>query len=123
MGSYTAFLERALARERRAQRFHVAFTVTVVLAGAALITGVQLAPAEPTSATAKLLLTLGGTFLSSLGALPLKEFFRRGERLAALQFLLDGFRHLADTREDRLHERETALVERFWKVVDTGLEA
>lgn len=106
MSSYTAFLESALAREHRAQRFHIAFAAGAVLAGVALVAFVQLAPGELSSGISKLLLTLGGTFLSSLASLPLKEFFRRGDRLAALRFLLQGFRELAEGPDDSSGARE-----------------
>lgn len=123
MNSYTEFLESALAREERAQRFHMAFAGSTVLAGIALVAFVQFAPGEFSSGVSKQLLTLGGTFLSSLASLPLKEFFRRGDRLAALSFLLQGFRELAQGPGDPSPEREAALVSRFWKLVDAGLEA
>ena len=123
MRSYTGFLEGALAREARAQRFHVVFAGGVVFAGVVLIAVVQLVPGDSSSETSKLLLTLGGTFLASLATLPLREFFRRSNRLAAIRFLLQGFRELAAEREDLSGERGTALVSRFWKLVDAGLEA
>lgn len=120
MENYISFLQETVAGQRWAQRFHIALAVGGVLLGLVTIMLAHLPVVAAAVSDSKWLLTMGGTFFSSLASFPLKEFFRRRERIAALEFLLGEFKALrcgSETDEPRAQRAK----ERFWKLVDTNL--
>jgi hypothetical protein len=68
----------------------------------------------------KWLLTLGGTFFSTLSSFPLKEIFSRRDKAAAIEFLLQEFKKLSGQNAPSVEEVEK-LQARFWQFIDKSL--
>lgn len=118
---YVGFLEKAVRSQRLAQRFHVSLAIAVAVGGLAAIAAAQLLSDIVVPADQKLLVMLGGGFLSTLAAFPIKQFTGRRAKLSALEFLLDGFRRLAGRAEGLSGPHAARLQERFWKLMDASL--
>lgn len=117
---YISFLEEALDNQRLGQRMQLILAVSVILLGVVAILVTQLFPDIAGIANQKLLGTLGGGTVSAFSAFPIKQLTERRSRMAALRFLLNGFRHLQEGRAEDSAER-AQLEERFWKLMDASL--
>lgn len=118
---YVHFLEQAMSGQRMVQRFHVALASVVVVVGLAAIGGAHLLSGVLIPTDQKWLVTLGGSFVSTLSAFPIREIVDRRTRLSALQFLLDGFNRLSDRPVNAADASTGPLTERFWKLMDASL--
>ncbi len=115
--NHIAFLDQAAKNQRSAQRYHLVFAVAIVALGLAVATVAQFS-GQP---NLKWLVTIGGTFASTLATFPLSELFRRRDRIMALAFLKRECNRLsAGTSEPA--ERDLAYYEeRIQKFIDTIL--
>src|SRR5215472_9864419 len=91
---YVAFLEEAADTYRSAQRVRVILAVSSILLGISLILIAQLFSAAFAIEQFKWLLTLDGTFISSLCSFPVKDVFAQRAKLAGIQFLRGEFQGL-----------------------------
>jgi hypothetical protein len=114
---YIRFLEKAASGQRTAQRFHIGLAVGVVLLGLLAIVAAQIFASD----TGKWLITLGGTFVSTLATFPIREISNRRVKILAVEFLLDGFHRLQERRDAASGNEASLLTERFWRLVDTSL--
>ena len=117
---YITFLEEALKSQRFGQRLQVGLAVAVILLGVVAILVTQLFPDLSGLANQKLLGALGGGTISALSTFPIKQITERRSRIAALTFLLSGFRRLQRSGETD-SEEQAQLEQRFWKLMDTSL--
>lgn len=119
---YIRFLEKAVRGQRLAQQFHVGLAVGVVVLGLLAVGGAQVFSGVLIPENQKWLVTLGGSFLSTLCAFPIKQIADRRTKISALEFLLDGFGGLGTKANDSSGKEAAQLTERFWKLMDASLE-
>jgi hypothetical protein len=80
-----AFVDRMIQNQRRAIRYYLCFAVMLVALGIfVLVFGSQASRWLVTDA-AKVAIQLGGGFVSTLGAIPVKELIARKERLGIFE--------------------------------------
>jgi hypothetical protein len=87
-------VNRIIYNQRSGLRFQLGLASAVVCLGFVLIMLAQLLAGRIVSEDLKWLLTLGGTFFSSLSSFPIKEIFAKRERISWLEYLLSEFNEL-----------------------------
>ncbi|MBI3078709.1 MAG: hypothetical protein HYY85_17265 [Deltaproteobacteria bacterium] len=115
------FLNQAIASQRAALRFHVGLASGVVVLGLGAIVLVHLLAGSVIPDNLKWLLTLGGTFFSTLSGLPLKDIISRKDKVAALIFLRQEFERLQGSAAPADAQQFERLEQRFWQFVDKNL--
>ena len=85
-------VNRIIHNQRTGLRFYLGLASAVVCLGFALIVLAQLLAGRLEDL--KLLLTLGGTFFSSLSSFPIKEVLAKRDRISLLEYLLNEFNEL-----------------------------
>jgi hypothetical protein len=120
VADYVDFLERAARNQRAAQRFHAVLAACVVIAGVSVIAAAQLLGGAIIPENQKGLVSIGGTFISTLAALPIKQFADRRDKILALEFLRDAFGRLRSD-SDLVSEEGARLVERITRLIDASL--
>jgi hypothetical protein len=88
------YVNEIIHNQRSGLRFQLWLASTVVSLGFVLIMLAQLLAGRVVSEDLKWLLTLGGTFFSSLSSLPIKEIFAKRDRISLLEYLLREFNAL-----------------------------
>jgi hypothetical protein len=113
-------VNRIIHNQRSGLRFQLGLASAVVCLGLVLIALSQLLAGRMVSEDLKWLLTLGGTFLSSLSSFPIKEIFAKRDRLSLLEYLLSEFSELdillAKGRDEELVSEQQRLDELLDKV-------
>jgi len=122
LANHIDFLDRAIVSQRAALRFHLGLACGVVLFGLVAIVVVHLLAGTAIPDNLKWLLTLGGTFFSTLSSFPVKEIFSRRDKVAAIEFLLREFKSLHEKDAPDAQEIER-LQSRFWQFIDKNLGA
>lgn len=114
---YIRFIEDAARQQKRAVREQFLLGASVVAAGVLLVVLAQLFSPE----SSKLMLQIGGGFVSTLATLRVGPLALRRQRIAALHFMRSGFERIA---RGELSEAEAErLRERFWSFIDSSLGA
>jgi len=113
VASTASFFERLIARDERALHLYFSFTVAVVGLGLLLILLSFLF--TPSSASAELLLRIGGGFVASLAALPLKEFIDRSSRIDGMRDIHEMWRDASNADPPPL-ELLARIEEIVWQI-------
>ena len=116
------FLQRAIKSQRAALRFHLCLAWGVILFGLAAIVVVHLLAGTTIPDNLKWLLTLGGTFFSTLSSFPVKEIFSRKDKVTAIEFLVGEFKNLQEQDAPAAQEIEK-LEAHFWQFIDKSMGA
>lgn len=116
------FLNKAVVSQKVAVRFHLFLACGVILLGVVIIVIVQVLSGTVIPDNLKWLLTIGGTFFSTLSSFPVKEIFNRKDKAAAIQFLLREFERINKERNPNTEEIEK-LKARFWQFIDKSMGA
>lgn len=82
-----AFLDQLILNQRRAVRYYLIFAASMVILGFLIILGTFLWSAMLQTDILKALLGLGGAFISTLSAIPIKELLSRKEKIGIFQAL------------------------------------
>lgn len=114
------FLQRAIKSQRTALRFHLCLACGVILFGLVAIVVVHLLSGTAIPENLKWLLTLGGTFFSTLSSFPVKEIFSRKDKVSAIEFLLREFKNFQEKDTPGAQEIEQ-LQARFWQFIDKSM--
>jgi hypothetical protein len=122
LANHIDFLDRAIVSQRTAVRFHLCLACGVLLFGVMAIVVVHLLAGTVIPENLKWLLTLGGTFFSTLSSFPVKEIFSRRDKAAAIEFLLRELQQLSAQHAPEAEEVEK-LQARFWQFIDKSLGA
>lgn len=115
------FLERAVHAQLSAQRFHLLLAGAAVALGAVALVVGNLLPDVLVPAEARWLSILAGAFLISLAAFPIRQFFDRRVKIAALRFLEQSYHRIRGQSGDAISQEAARLDERFWKLMDASL--
>lgn len=109
MSARDDLLERLINDQRRGLKYQMAFSISLLLFGLLLVaTGFLL---RGSSEIVKQLVTLGGGFVTSLTALPVKDLLNRREKVSTLNQMI-AIRH-------RLGEKDRARLDEIaWKAVE-----
>jgi hypothetical protein len=113
------FLQNTIRSQQQLRRLQLALAIVVVLLGATCVVVLQWFSEGIVADNIKQLGSLGGGFLATLSSFPLKQLYDRGSKIAALEFLLAGFRRLAGGQIST--EEAVGLQQRFEKILDVGL--
>lgn len=114
-----ALLETAIRSQRQLQRLQLALAVAIIALGTLCIVLTQWFSGAVVPEAAKGLGSLGGGFLATLSTFPLKQLYDRRFKIAALEYLLAGWRRVAVG--DASAEEAAGLQQRFDKILDAGL--
>jgi hypothetical protein len=109
----TAYFERFIARDQRALHLYFLFTLGVVALGFFLIVLSFLL--TPSSASAELLLRLGGGFVASLAALPLREMIDRSNRIGSMRDVREMWRD-ASSADPPEYELLARIEDTVWQI-------
>lgn len=108
-------VNRIIHNQRSGLRFQLGLASAVVCLGLVLIALSQLLAGRMVPEDLKWLLTIGGTFFSSLSSFPIKEIFAKRDRLSLLEYLLSEFSDLetllAKGRDEELVSEQHRLDE------------
>jgi hypothetical protein len=116
------FIETAIRYQRQLQRVYLVLAGGVIVAGAALIVIAQWSGVGLIPDSIKQLVSVGGGFFSSLSSLPMKQWFDRRLKIAALELLVAKLRRAASGPAPSAEEA-ASLQQRFDKIWDLGLAA
>jgi hypothetical protein len=116
-----ALLEKAIGSQRQLQRLQFALALAIVGLGILCVALTQWFSGSVVPETAKQLGSLGGGFIATLSTFPLKQLYDRRFKIAALEYLLAGWRRAA--AGDVSAEEQAGLQQRFDKILDAGLTA
>ena len=109
MSARDELLERLIDDQRRGLKYQMIFSFGLLLFGLLIVTTGCLLPAS--AEIVKQLVTLGGGFVTSLTALPVKDVLSRRERVSTLKQMI-AVRH-------RLVEKDRARLDEIaWKAVE-----
>ena len=114
-----ALLEKAIGSQRQLQRLQLALAIAIVGLGILCIVVTQWFSVVVVPEAAKELGSLGGGFIATLSTFPLKQLYDRRFKIAALEYLLAGWRRIASG--DASAEETAGLQQRFDKILDAGL--
>ena len=120
VADYVGFLEQAARNQRSAQRFHLVLAVCVLVSGLVVIAAAQLLSGIVIPENQKGLISIGGTFISTLATFPVKQFTDRRDKILALEFLRNAFGRLHDEADLRTEEG-SRLIDRVSKLMDASL--
>ena len=114
-----ALLEKAIGSQRQLQRLQLVLAIAIVGLGILCILVSQWFSVVVVPEAAKELGSLGGGFIATLSTFPLKQLYDRRFKIAALEYLLAGWRRIASG--DASAEETAGLQQRFDKILDAGL--
>lgn len=120
VADYVGFLEQASRNQRSAQRFHIVLAIFVLIAGLIVIVAAQLLSGIVIPENQKGLISIGGTFISTLATFPVKLFTDRRDKILALDFLRNAFGRLRSDADLQTDEG-TRLIDRVSKLMDSSL--
>jgi len=114
---YEDVVKTALARQRAAVRTTLWYAIGIFALGVAAIIITHLVPHTLVPDDQRLLMTVGGTFISTLSGLPILQLNKDRDRIGALE-ILDRVLDRASASQSPLDVR---LEERIWKTLDRSL--
>jgi hypothetical protein len=114
-----ALLEKAIGSQRQLQRLQFALAIAIVGLGILCILLTQWFSGVVVPEAVKELGSLGGGFIATLCTFPLKQLYDRRFKIAALEYLLAGWRRVE--AGDASAEEAAGLQQRFDKILDAGL--
>ena len=112
------FIKQIISKQRTALRFHVCLVCFVIALGGVIIAVVHILAGSVIPENLKWLLTMGGTFIASIGSIPTKDIFSRRDRIATLGFLKEEFEIVQANPKQPDTDYLNQLVQRFWQLVD-----
>lgn len=109
MSAKEQLLEQLIADQRRGLRYQMVFSFSLLLFGLLIVMTGLLLPAN--AEIVKQLVTLGGGFVTSLTALPVRDVLNRREKVSTLRQMI--------TIRHRLGEKDQARLDEIaWKAVE-----
>jgi hypothetical protein len=112
-------IEPFISNDQSAVRYYLGFALFIVGVGLALV-GIAFLPAFKTENVIQdLAQKLGGGFISTLSAFPLKEYLARRDRLrilVAIDRQISDIRHQPDPPEEHVKQLETLI----WEIYKKG---
>lgn len=118
---YIDFLKRVITRHKAELRFRIALASGVIIIGLVTSLFVHLFGGVELSDKTKWLMTLGGTFISSIASFPLNDIYGRKRKIDGLIFFMQEFEiaQVNEIAEDSEDVRR--LKERFHKYIDSTI--
>jgi hypothetical protein len=116
-----AFIDQMIANQNRAIKYYTVSTAILVFLGILIVAAALWSSARLVPDAFKGLLGLGGAFVSTLSAFPLKEILSRKERIGAFRVLKVRLGRPVvkdDARDDAERKR---VEDMLWKVVEKTL--
>jgi hypothetical protein len=110
-------LERMISSQERAVRYYIFFAVLLLLLGLGLVS-VALLSLGTLESVQRTLLSIGGTFVSSLSAFPLKEILSRKEKVQMFESLIDRLPELAKAANADDNATRQRIDELLWRVIE-----
>ena len=114
------FINKTIYNQKFALKFHFILASSVIVLGLFTIIIVHLFEGTIFHENLKWILTLGGTFFSTLASFPVKEIFSRKDKVTALELLLNEFKKYQAQESPKTKDYEN-LKNRFWALVDKNL--
>jgi hypothetical protein len=112
------FVNRLIADQRSAIRYHLLFAIGIVTLGIVVIVAGILLPRELLEEGIKTLLSIGGGFVSSLSAFQLKEILRRKEKIGIFEMVKIRLQKLEEEGKTSDQAERTRIQELLWKIVE-----
>lgn len=112
------FVEQMIANQQRAIRYYFLTTTCLVILGLIIVAISFLSSAKLVPDDFKGLLGLGGAFVSTLSAFPVKEMLSRKEKVGiykTLELQVAGSKHKHTAGDEAQRKRAEELI---WKVVE-----
>jgi hypothetical protein len=113
MSSGQALLDHVIVDQKRGIRYHVSFSITLFLIGASAVLIGLFLPSRTATEIPKQMLAIGGIFIASLTAFPVKEILSRRERISMLQKIAAMRLTLDEQERARMDEIAWKAVERI----------
>lgn len=114
---YLELIQEALRRQRGALRLQIIFAGTIVLFGIFAVLAAQIVPRTLVATDQKWLVTLGGTFISTLCGFPVHQISSGRERIGALETVARLLVHAAADKATL----DPRLEDRIWRTLDKAL--
>jgi hypothetical protein len=118
MPANDALLDSLIRNQRQAIRYYFAFALAMVALGVSVATVAYFSANWLNSESFKSIFALGGTFISSLSAFPLKEIIARREKLGVLLMIKDERLSLANSVEPADLIGRERIEQLVWQVVE-----
>ncbi len=92
-------LDRFIARDQRAIKVYVIFGACIVLLGVGVVVASFLISSDAEQGVQSFLLKLGGGFIATLSAFPLKEYLERRDRIDGVLAVKERWQVLVNSQE------------------------
>ena len=119
-----AYLDKLILNQHKTVRSYKLFTLTLVVFGiviislATVISNWLSANVAISEDILKGFLTIGGGFVTSLGAFPYKEISNRNDKIQAYEIMKEKIRLLQKVPKSKRAESEKQLEELSWKILE-----
>jgi hypothetical protein len=112
-----AFLDQLIVNQHRAIRYYLFFTLGLVGLGVVVIAGAYVSSGLLQNEVLKSMVGIGGAFVSSLGALQIKEILNRKEKVGIFETLKTRLESIEQARDAADSDQRKQIDDLIWQVV------
>lgn len=112
-----AYLDQLIVNQHRAIRYYLFFSLGLVGLGVLVIVGAYVSSGLLQSEVLKSMVGIGGAFVSSLGALQIKEILNRNEKVGIFETLKTRLESIEQARDAGDSDQRKQIDDLIWQVV------